>query len=416
MNKKYTFFIIDDDPLFIEALARILKAHGQAVSSGAAQAEIVPAIVERRPDCIILGSADSDAKGLQFLSRLRSAGELDSAKIVTAFADLSDQTLHKARTAGADGYITRSAQGDTLIRYLSEIIEELISFTFWGVHGTLPVPGRKTARYGGNTPCVSLSLPGNTLFVFDAGTGIKELSNYLVSENRPLTHAAILISHAHWDHIHGLPFFGPLYARGNSLDIFGPPNGSMSLRELIAGQMNGVYFPINIKEFNAKVSFLDLGEEQFNISGATVQTIFLNHPGRCLGYRLDWGEISFCYMTDHELYPPSSSLYDEGYVRKLESFIADSDILITDAAYLDKEYEGKMGWGHSSVSRATELADRAGVKKVFLFHHDLDQTDDDIDTKLETARAVLEERGSSTVCIAPKEGETFTVQRKNSRE
>ena len=416
MNKKYTFFIVDDDPLFIEALARILKGHGQTVSSGAARAETVPAIVERRPDCIILGLADSDAKELQFLSRLRNAGELNSAKIVTAFTRPSDQTLQEARAAGANGSITRLPQDDTLIRYLSEIMEGLIRFTFWGVHGTLPVPGRKTARYGGNTPCVSLRLPGDTLFVFDAGTGIKELSNFLASENRPVTHAAILISHPHWDHIHGLPFFGPLYTKGNSLDIFGPPNGSMSLRELIAGQMNGVYFPINIKEFNAKVSFLDLGEEQFDLNGAAVQTIFLNHPGRCLGYRLDWEETSFCYMTDHELYPPTSSLYDEGYVRRLEAFIADSDVLITDAAYLDEEYEGKMGWGHSSVSRAAELADRAGVKKLFLFHHDLDQTDDDIDAKLETARAVLEERGSSTVCIAPKEGETFTVQRKNSRE
>ncbi|MDO9515971.1 MAG: MBL fold metallo-hydrolase, partial [Syntrophales bacterium] len=170
-----------------------------------------------------------------------------------------------------------------------------------------------------------------------------------------------------------------------------------------------VYFPINIQEFGAKVSFRDLGEEQFAIDAITIQTMFLNHPGQCLGYRLDYKGKSFCYVTDNELYPRSSSLYDESYIRKLEGFIADTDVLITDCTYMDEEYEEKIGWGHSSVGQVVDLADRAGVKKLYLFHHDLDQTDDDIDNKLEVARTMLEERGSSTICIAPKERESFDV-------
>jgi ribonuclease BN (tRNA processing enzyme) len=137
--------------------------------------------------------------------------------------------------------------------------------------------------------------------------------------------------------------------------------------------------------------------------------MFLNHPGQCLGYRLDYKGRSFCYVTDNELYPRSSRLYDESYVRKLEKFVADTDVLITDSSYMAEEYERKVGWGHSSVNRAVEMADRARVKKLYLFHHDLDQTDDDIDNKLAIAQTILEKRGSSTICIAPKEGETFDV-------
>jgi len=288
-------------------------------------------------------------------------------------------------------------------------VKENIRVSFWGVRGTLPVPGQKTVRYGGNTSCVSIEFPKDNFFIFDAGTGIKELSNYLMSEKHKSTKAMIFISHPHWDHINGLPFFAPVYTKGNELEICGPPNGGMSMGELIAGQMDGVYFPINIKEFSATVSFHNLGEERFAIDTINIQTMFLNHPGQCLGYRLNYGGRSICYVTDNEMYPESNRLYNENYVNKLADFVADTDVLITDCTYTDEEYEAKIGWGHSSVNQVVELADRAKVKKLYLFHHDPDQTDDDIDGKLKMAQALLEKRGSSTICIAPKEGESFDV-------
>lgn len=290
-----------------------------------------------------------------------------------------------------------------------QIMEEDIKLTFWGVRGTLPVPGRNTVRYGGNTSCVSLEFPKDNLFIFDAGTGIKELSNCLISEKHAPTKATIFISHPHWDHINGLPFFAPLYTKGNEFEICGPSNGDMSMRELISGQMDGVYFPINIKGFNAAVSFRNLGEERFDIDTIKIQTMFLNHPGQCLGYRLDYKGKSICYVTDNEIYTESSRLYSKSYVNKLADFVSDTDVLITDCTYTDEEYEEKIGWGHSSVNQVVKLADRARVKNLYLFHHDPDQTDNDIDNKLKMAQAVLEKRGSSTICIVPKEKESFYI-------
>jgi len=181
------------------------------------------------------------------------------------------------------------------------------------------------------------------------------------------------------------------------------------MRKLISGQMDGVYFPINIKGFEAKVSFHNLGEQTFTINTLQIQTMFLNHPGQCLGYRLNYKDKSVCYITDNEIYPESSRLYNESYVNKLKDFVSDTDVLITDCTYTDDEYGGKIGWGHSSVSQVAQLADMAAVKSLFLFHHDPDQTDTDIDNKLKMARAILEMKGSSTKCIAPKERESFDV-------
>ena len=288
-------------------------------------------------------------------------------------------------------------------------MEENIKLTFWGVRGTLPIPGRNTVRYGGNTSCVSLEFSRDNFFIFDAGTGIKELSNYLISEKHALTKATIFISHPHWDHINGLPFFAPLYTDGNEIEICGPSNGDMSMRKLISWQMDGVYFPINIKKFTEAVSFRNLEEERFDIDTIKIRTMFLNHPGRCLGYRLDYKDKSICYVTDNEIYPKSNRLYSESYINKLTDFVSDADVLIIDCTYTDKEYEEKIGWGHSSVNQVVDLADRAKVKTLCLFHHDTDQTDDDIDNKLKMAQDILKKRGSSTICTAPKEKESFYI-------
>jgi len=280
---------------------------------------------------------------------------------------------------------------------------------FWGIRGTLPVPGEKTVRYGGNTSCVTLALAGKHFFIFDAGTGIKELSNYLMKNNVFPLQAKIFISHPHYDHINGLPFFVPLFIKGNQFEILGTNQGDKTIEDLISRPMDGVYLPFTIKEFAAELSFRNLSEETFFIDDIQVSTLLLNHPGRCLGFRLQYQGKVFCYVTDNELPRENSPHYTVSQVERLIDFVKDSDLLIIDATYTDEEYPKKAGWGHSSVSPVVDLADKAKVKLLCLFHHDPEQYDADIDAKVKQANALLQDRHSSTRCIAPAEGEELLL-------
>lgn len=284
-----------------------------------------------------------------------------------------------------------------------------VTVAFWGVRGTLPVPGKKTLRYGGNTSCVTLSTGSDPLLVFDAGSGIKELSNHLMAERPGRIAAKIFISHPHWDHINFLPFFAPLYVAGNEFEICGPANGDMGMRALVGAQMDGIFFPITMREFGARVEFRDLGEETLPVGDLEIRTLLLNHPGKCLGYRVDYRQTSVCYVTDNELVPQSSAKHDAARLERLIGFVQGADALITDATYTDSEYESKAGWGHSCVSQVVDLAHHAEVGALYLFHHDPGQGDEEIDAKLAQARTMLQQLGSQTTCFAPAEGDRIDL-------
>ena len=409
MNQKLKFFIVDDDRIFIKLLTKFLEAEEQSVSSDTSSISALPEIIEQKPDCIILDIMMPNMDGLELLKRLRSESSLNETKIIVVSGKSYEFDRKRAFTFGADGYITKPVDPQKVVGQIQRIIEDLIELTFWGVHGTLPVPGDQTTKYGGNTPCVSIEFCKGTFFIFDAGSGIKVLSDHLMAKNRPLIGAKIFISHPHWDHINALPFFAPLFMQGNEIEICGPAHGDVTMRELISDQMGGVYFPINIKEFGAMVTFRDLVEEELEIDGIKIKTMLLNHPGQCLGYRVEYKGRSICYVTDNELYPKSNQFYSEDYTHKLTAFVMNTDALITDCTYDDEEYNSKIGWGHSAIEQVVDLANRAGVKTLYLFHHDPDHSDVDIDVKLETAQAMLEKRKSATRCVAPKERQRFKL-------
>ncbi len=405
----YDIFLVDDDPLALKVMTAMLEGVGHTITSTVDSTAALDMIIEQAPDCVICDLMMPEVDGLQLCKRIKAVPELSDVRFIMVSAKAYEFDQKRSFSFGADGYIRKPLNTDTFPDQIARILDDHIDMTFWGVRGTLPVSGKHSLKYGGNTSCVSLEFPRQQFFVFDGGSGIKALGDYLMAQNRRRLSAKIFISHPHWDHINAIPFFAPLYVQGNELEVLGPNQGDRTMRELISAQMDGVYFPITLVEFAARVYFGDLEEETFVTDGIEVQTKLLSHPGKCLGYRVNYNGRSICYITDNEMFLKDSEFFAPHYAEKLAAFCQGADVLITDSTYTDEEYKTKEGWGHSSIGEVVKLADAANAKKLFLFHHDPDQTDKDIDAKLETAVNQLSKLNSNTEVVAPREGQRFKI-------
>jgi len=397
------FYLVDDDPDILLLLSRMLEKAGHSVVTNDSSVRALKEIPSERPDCVITDLMMPDMDGFELCRELRRRPELSSMKIIVLSAKSYDFDRRRARELGADGYIVKPIRTETLLSSIDEFVSEKIAVTYWGVHGTLPVPGPGTLRRGGNTPCLSIEIGGEPLYIFDCGSGIKQLSDQIMASGQQRFSARIFISHTHWDHINTVPFFAPLYVRGNQVEIYGPYQGDLTIARAIAAQMEGVYFPVTIREFGAHLVFRDLREETVDFGLVKIDTMLLKHPGSCLGYKVRCHGRSICYITDNELYLPSDPRRDQRYLDRLVEFVRGADLLITDTTYRDHEYPSKVDWGHSCVSEVADLAVRAQVKRLHLFHHDPDQSDDDIDRKLDEARVHISRLGGNVECDAPAE-------------
>jgi phosphoribosyl 1,2-cyclic phosphodiesterase len=283
---------------------------------------------------------------------------------------------------------------------------------FRGVRGSIPSPGHKTARYGGNTSCVELRL-GDQVLILDAGSGLRELGSDLMEELscRPI-HADLLISHTHWDHIQGLPFFAPIYSSRNRIRIWGANEQAQALARALRNQMITCHFPVGPEQMRGLVAIDQLGSEETRMGGFTVRTANLNHPGGCTGFRIDTPQASLAYLPDHEPFHSSClpGLPNESVKRKRESllqFIQGVDFLILDTQYTVEEYAIRIGWGHGCLPDSVRCALDAGVSRLFLFHHDPAHDDHRIDQLVEDARGMV---ADSTLLIdAAIEGEIFQI-------
>lgn len=288
----------------------------------------------------------------------------------------------------------------------------------WGVRGSIPVPGPTTLRYGGNTSCVELRVEGQ-IIILDAGTGIRELGLALEKEFGPKPiKITLLITHVHWDHIHGFPFFAPSYNRKNQIHILGYDGAKAELLDAFKGEMTTPFFPVDLSDLPGKINIQKLESNDFKIGNVRVRSNFLNHPGVCVGYRVFTSTGSIAYLPDNEsfdahklhsakpnaLSPEQIDQRAEEGRAQLVEFLRGSDILLLDSQYTDKEYQKHIGWGHGSLSSAVNLAVDAGVKKLILFHHDPDHDDNKIDSMLADARKLAEKSGADLKSKRPAKG------------
>ena len=251
---------------------------------------------------------------------------------------------------------------------------------FWGVRGSTPTPQPENLRYGGNTACVEVRV-GNEIYIFDCGTGFRLLGHQLRSEfSDSLVTAHVFVSHFHWDHIQGIPFFGPLYDKAENHFFFHSSSRTRSLQQVMEEQMASPYFPVDMREMKATRGFYGIEQGRVKLGDVTVEAGWLNHPQGCMGFRLETKDGVLVYATDNE---PGDAEFDKG-VRQLA---AGADLLIYDAQYLPEEYEArKRGWGHSHWLDAVNVVMESGAKELVLFHHDPDHDDVCIDRVVKQAR------------------------------
>lgn len=291
-------------------------------------------------------------------------------------------------------------------------------FRFRGTRGSLPSPGPDTVRYGGNTTCIEVRSDNGDLIIIDAGSGIRELGRELAGSSPVTCH--IFITHTHWDHIHGLPFFAPLYGAGNDVTIYGPPDPvSMSgIEGALTMQMQYPHFPVRTAELGAGISFETLVEGQaVDLGFARVEAILLNHPAMNYGYRIACDGKSLFFTGDYEvpynIYNPGDASFEDYQVlvderaRQLEDFLDGVDVLIADAQYSRDEYDRFRGWGHSCQEDVLDLARRAGVRSVYLTHHEVSRTDDELDAL--GARLADAWRGKGVAVCMAREGEAVEM-------
>jgi len=378
----------------------------------------------RHPDLLILDLMLPKVHGLEVLEQLRRDPATTGIGVVVCSAKDYKTEMEQVGELGAFDFLPKPVRKEVLLdvvqRYLNSRpgagtqgsgepaasdtpAEEIYhprmpadhtTVHFWGTRGSTPVSGPGVIRHGGNTSCMEVT-HGDTRVLFDAGSGIRDVGLDLVNDGP--RHIHIFISHTHWDHIQGFPFFTPAYLPGFELTIHAPRNVEKDMESIFRGQLDRAYFPVQLEDMQATLNFHDLGEDPVEIDGITVSWEYAMHPGAAVGYRVEAGGRSLAYFTDNELMngyrgPPQALVPGKELLevhRDQIDFIAGAAVLIHEAQYTTEEYGGKVGWGHSSLTNACALVAQTGVRRWIIPHHDPEHDDDALQDKLTLTREIL---------------------------
>ncbi|MCU0772670.1 MAG: response regulator [Verrucomicrobia bacterium] len=428
--------IIEDDADQREILAEFIRECGWEALLAADGESGLRTAQAAMPQVIFCDLLMHGLNGFQVCRSLRSDPAFRNTLIVVTSGRVFEADRLAAIESGADEYLQKPVPLDQIREVLGRIAESAspappaaddssgitTMIRFWGVRGSIPTPGPGTVHFGGNTSCVEVRADGQ-IIILDAGTGLRALGRHLVEEFKdtslPLN---LLLSHTHWDHIQGLPYFAPLYRPHAHLRVFGYEGARSSLSTVLSSQMESPFFPVGLQDVPSHFEIEELRQMKFNLGRVQVDSWFANHPGICVGYRLTTTAGKVAFFPDNE--PPTrqqqvraaaglpeeySAAYAQSEEARLIGFLKGVDVLIMDAQYTPEEYTLHVGWGHGCVDDVVKLALAAEVGHLFLFHHDPDHHDDTLREIEARARHLVKDAGGRLEVQAAREGFQFVL-------
>jgi phosphoribosyl 1,2-cyclic phosphodiesterase len=396
--------IVDDDPDIAKIAATRLRAAGYEVLTAGDGESGLRMIREHRPGVVVLDLMMPKMHGFAVCQEVRRDTSLSQVRVVITSAKSYPVDVAKAKELGADVYLMKPYDLEELVetvRALRYSAQSRLWVKFWGTRGSIATPGPATMRYGGNTSCVEVRC-GDVVLMVDCGTGAREMGMALAREyaDRPLE-LHLLISHTHWDHIQGFPFFLPAYQPSTRITLYSARGADKNLERIFTGQMDASYFPVAMSDLKAQLNFVELDGEVI-LGDTRITHMYLNHPGIAVGFRIESGGRCLAYVSDHEVYSRMSGGLDHyrKLDREVDEFAHHADLYIREAQYTDEEYASKKGWGHSTWKDAVESAAAAQVSQLALFHHDPTHDDAALDRIVEESRRYMQERGLQFQCFA----------------
>lgn len=437
-KSKRRVLVVDDDPGLRSLATAILSGEFEVLEAedgldGWEKAR------SWRPDLVITDIMMPLMHGYELCARLKGPEGIKGVKIIVASSKPFATDKSQAIVAGADAYIVKPFNTDDLLNRTRDLLAggttarslpapaphlpgpaarpsvpaslpgpaELLPVyvKFWGTRGSCPTSGTNTVRYGGNTSCTEIRI-GDTPLIIDCGSGMRDLGDALTREftGRPVK-GYIFVGHTHWDHIQGFPFFTPLYNPRNTFTVYSVRGAHSGLRNIFSDSMALDYFPIPLSSLASRLDFVEL-EGAVDIGAAKISFHHLNHPGVCIGFRIEVQEKVITYLSDHEGFVKLGGDGDMARRQDAEvaGFARGSDLLILEAQYTEKEYASRKGWGHGTYDDAVRFAADTGAKRLAIFHHDPGHTDEIMDENIKYCRELLWRDGAETDCFAARDG------------